>query len=90
MGKLLKNHLIPAHDLAVSLHINTEINAIELTLSEAIIYLKKNDISNFECLNTIENGWFLVTYKKQNIGWAKKIGNRTNNYYPKEWRILKP
>lgn len=89
MGKILKNQLIPEHDLALSVLITNKIEKAELNFLEAIDYLKKNDISNFDCIQEIENGWFLVTYKNKNLGWAKKIGNRTNNYYPKEWRIMK-
>ena len=31
--------------------------------------------------------WLLVTYRGQGLGWCKHLGNRLNNYYPKEWRI---
>lgn len=89
MGSILKGKLIPEHDLALSILITQEVEKTEFSTSQAIDYLKKNDISNFENIENIENGWFLVTYKNVNLGWAKKIGNRTNNYYPKEWRILK-
>jgi hypothetical protein len=52
---------------------------------------EKNDIS--EIINNedfvIKKSWFLVQYKGVAIGFAKNLGNRINNYYPKEWRILK-
>jgi NOL1/NOP2/fmu family ribosome biogenesis protein len=34
------------------------------------------------------NGWTLVRYQGLNLGWVKIMDRRTNNYYPKEWRIL--
>ena len=34
-------------------------------------------------------GWAIVQYEGMNLGWIKLLGNRTNNYYPREWRILK-
>ncbi|MFY7840347.1 MAG: methyltransferase RsmF C-terminal domain-like protein [Lacibacter sp.] len=33
-------------------------------------------------------GWALATYNGFGLGWMKLLGNRMNNYYPKEWRIL--
>jgi len=29
----------------------------------------------------------LASYQNFSLGWFKKIGNRINNYYPKELRI---
>jgi NOL1/NOP2/fmu family ribosome biogenesis protein len=29
----------------------------------------------------------MVTYEGLPLGWIKNIGNRINNYYPKDWRI---
>ncbi len=49
----------------------------------AIDYLKKEPI----LLSTEKRGWVLVKYKGLDLGWVKNLGNRTNNYYPKEWRI---
>jgi NOL1/NOP2/fmu family ribosome biogenesis protein len=34
-------------------------------------------------------GWHLMKYKNYALGWAKLLGNRINNAYPKEWRIRK-
>ena len=31
--------------------------------------------------------WLLMTYGGISLGWCKNLGNRLNNYYPKEWRI---
>lgn len=33
------------------------------------------------------DGWCAITYAGLGLGLVKRIGNRTNNYYPKEWRI---
>jgi len=43
---------------------------------------------NFEPKNCV-NGLVLVTYKDQDLGWAKVLPNRINNYLPNELRILK-
>ena len=34
-----------------------------------------------------ENGWHRVAFQESVLGWIKVIGNRVNNYYPKEWRV---
>lgn len=77
--------LIPDHSLALSRVISTEIPAIELSQNEALDYLRKNELS----LSSGTKGWVLMRYQGINLGWAKLLGNRINNYYPTSWRILK-
>ena len=45
-------------------------------------YLKKENIST-----NGEKGWYLVRYQGLALGWGKWLGNRMNNYFPKNWRI---
>lgn len=52
-------------------------------LNTALTYLKKEDIP----LAGSNGEWLLISYRNIAIGWAKNLGNRLNNYYPKEWRI---
>ncbi len=79
-GKKLK----PLQGLALSTHLNkAAFNTADLRLESAIRYLHKEDIS----LGSSGNEWVLLQYKHIPLGWAKRIGNRINNYYPKEWRI---
>ncbi|NEM98791.1 rRNA methyltransferase [Pontibacter sp. BT327] len=79
-GKKVK----PLQPLALSQHLNQEaFQTQELTLEQAIRYLRKEDI----CLGTHGTDWVLLHYRNRPLGWAKQIGNRINNYYPKEWRI---
>jgi NOL1/NOP2/fmu family ribosome biogenesis protein len=40
-------------------------------------------------METPDKGWVIAHYKGFNLGWIKVLDNRVNNYYPKEWRILK-
>lgn len=49
----------------------------------ALAFLKKEDIP----LAGNSGQWVLVTYRDIALGWCKNLGNRMNNYYPKEWRI---
>ncbi|GAB3202044.1 16S rRNA C967 or C1407 C5-methylase (RsmB/RsmF family)/NOL1/NOP2/fmu family ribosome biogenesis protein [Pontibacter aydingkolensis] len=79
-GKKLK----PMHTLAVSQHLNKDaFTTIDLDLELALKYLRKEDIS----LDSSGNDWVLLQYNNVPLGFAKQIGNRVNNYYPKEWRI---
>ena len=32
-------------------------------------------------------GFQLMTFQNESLGWIKHLGNRFNNLYPKEWRI---
>ncbi|ARS34959.1 methyltransferase RsmF C-terminal domain-like protein [Pontibacter actiniarum] len=79
-GKKLK----PLQGLALSQQLNkAAFQVAELDLEQALRYLRKEDIS----LGTNGNDWLLLQYKGLPLGWAKQIGSRVNNYYPKEWRI---
>ncbi len=85
VGKLIRQELIPSHELAVSVIVNDGIPSISLKKEEALQYLRKEEVKTDETMR----GWALVKYNSVNIGWIKVLGNRINNYYPKEWRILK-
>ncbi len=79
-GKKLK----PLHALALSRHLNRDnFKIAELDLEAALRFLRKVDIS----LDSNGTDWILLTYLGLPLGWAKQVGNRLNNYYPKEWRI---
>lgn len=76
---------IPEHALALSRLLREDVPALELDLPNAINYLKKKEIS---FANPVK-GWRLVRFNGINIGWAKGLDTRINNYYPTSWRILK-
>ena len=85
VGKMAGKDLIPDHQLAVSEIISKNIVRIELNKQEAIQYLRKEEMK----IDTAHRGWALVCYEGHNLGWIKVLPNRFNNYYPKEWRIIK-
>ncbi len=79
-GKKIK----PLQGLALSRHLNkSAFETVDLELEQALKYLRKEDIS----LGGNGSNWVLLQYNDLPLGWAKQIGNRLNNYYPKEWRI---
>jgi NOL1/NOP2/sun family putative RNA methylase len=84
LGSIIRNELIPAHDLAVSCIINAALPKLEVDKETALQYLRKQEIK----IEPGHKGWVLLTHQQLPIGWIKVIANRINNYYPKDWRIL--
>jgi len=84
VGEIKQSSLVPAHELAVSTIINkSHFPSLDLSLEQSISFLKRDDFR----LDFQDQGWNLLTYRSHPLGWAKNIGNRFNNGYPKEWRI---
>jgi 16S rRNA C967 or C1407 C5-methylase (RsmB/RsmF family)/NOL1/NOP2/fmu family ribosome biogenesis protein len=83
IGQFAKNDLIPDHEFAVSSLPAQTTPAVELSYDDAIRYLRKEEI----IVSPVVKGWAMMKYKTYNLGWAKVLPNRVNNYYPKEWRI---
>jgi 16S rRNA C967 or C1407 C5-methylase (RsmB/RsmF family)/NOL1/NOP2/fmu family ribosome biogenesis protein len=84
IGSLIKNEVIPHHDLSLSIHKSEYIQTIDCSQGQAIQFLKK-ELQNVEG----NKGWNLMAHKGFGIGWIKHLGNRLNNYLPNEFRILK-
>lgn len=77
--------LIPSPELAFSTSIAEGVSRIEVSYEEAIRILKCDNIH----FPGHQRGWHLITYKNLGLAWVKVMDNRTNNYYPNNWRILK-
>ena len=84
LGTVIRDELIPDHELALSRVIDPLLPAIEVDVETALQYLRRQDIS----LASDARGWALLTQQGLPLGWVKILPNRINNYYPKEWRIL--
>jgi len=85
LGKISGKELIPHHELAMNEICARDLPFVELTLEESITYLRRDDLKIASGLL----GWTLVRFGGINLGWAKMLGSRINNYYPLNWRILK-
>jgi NOL1/NOP2/sun family putative RNA methylase len=83
-GNIIRNELLPHHELALSTIINASLPSAGLDEATALQYLRKHDIS----MNGVPKGWLLVKYGGLLLGWVKVLPGRVNNYYPKEWRIV--
>jgi NOL1/NOP2/sun family putative RNA methylase len=86
IGVIKGSDLIPHHEFALSGLLNPNLKFVELNEIQALRYLRRQDL----VLDTSVKGWALARYKHLNLGWMKVLGNRVNNYYPIDWRILKP
>ena len=76
--------IIPSQELALSSSLNKNVfNTIEIDYPTAIAYLRHEAI-------TVDapRGFILLTYNNVPLGFVKNLGNRANNLYPANWRIL--
>ena len=76
--------IIPSQELALSSTLNRNVfNTIEIDYPTAIAYLRHEAI-------TVDapRGFILLTYNNAPLGFVKNLGNRANNLYPANWRIL--
>ena len=84
LGSIIRNELIPDHELALSNIANENLPFIEVERETALQYLRRQEIK----IDTLLKGWALLTHQQLPLGWIKLLPNRVNNYYPKDWRIL--
>jgi NOL1/NOP2/sun family putative RNA methylase len=84
LAEVMKNNAKPLPALALSQHLSADaFPRAEVDLSTALKFLHREDV----VLEDSANGWVLVQFKGVPLGWGKKLQNRVNNHYPKEWRI---
>ncbi len=83
LGDLKRKGLFPSHALALSQWLRKDFPVVQLEKNEALKYLKKEELK----WNDMLQGWYVVQYQGNPLGWVKGLKNRVNNYYPKEWRI---
>ncbi|MEO1448803.1 MAG: rRNA methyltransferase [Bacteroidota bacterium] len=81
--QLKKKNLVPQPALAHSRWRNRElVEPLDLEQAEALRFLRRESIGA-----TGARGWRLAHFAGQPLGWLKWMGNRSNNYYPQNWRI---
>ncbi len=83
LGTFKGTDFIPDHALALSTALAPNLPGVELSKEEALRYFKKENL----VLNEPVRGWVLARYEGLPLGWMKGVGNRVNNYLPKDWRI---
>ncbi len=76
---------IPTQALALSTALNGQaFNTAEVDYATAISYLRRETI----ILEDVPRGFVLLLYKGNPLGFVKNLGNRANNLYPQNWRVL--
>jgi len=84
VGEQKGNDLIPAAALALSTTLRKDaFPCVDVDLPVALRYLRRENVHFADA----PNGLLLVCYNGLPLGFAKKIGARTNNNYPPAWRI---
>lgn len=85
LGEVMKDRLVPDHALALSGLLAESVPGTDLELDDAIRYLQRQELATVPPTK----GWQTVRYHNHELGWINALGNRVNNYFPKEYRILK-
>lgn len=85
LGEIKGHDFVPDIALALSTSLlKKSFRNSDLTKDEAVRYLQKETVISTHT----EKGIELVSYRNQPLGFIKNLGNRSNNLYPKNWRIL--
>lgn len=84
LGQFSKSQLIPSHEWAMSIFPKPGFPTLDLDIKLALQFLRREE---FSLSGDLPEGWILITYANLPLGWIKNLGNRINNYYPREWRI---
>ena len=77
--------LIPDVSEALTIDIKNKYARVEVTWQQAIQYLRKEAVT---LSADTPRGIVMVCFEGHPLGFAKNIGNRANNLYPSEWRIM--
>lgn len=86
VGRTKGRDILPDQSLAMSTSLSpSAFPRVELDRDTALAYLRCGAIS---LPSDTPRGHVLVTHDDIPLGFVKNLGNRANNLYPKEWRIL--
>jgi len=78
------NDYLPSAEIALSVGMSeSAFPKTDLGLDDALAYLRRDNLK----IPVVPKGWFIITYQGINLGFAKNLVNRVNNYHPVEWRI---
>lgn len=78
--------LIPDHALAMSRVLNLAAFPVEeVGHTSTLDYLRREAIT---LATDLPRGYVLLTHDNIPLGFVKNLGNRTNNLYPQNWRIM--
>ncbi len=83
-GEMKGKDFIPSPALALSKVLNHEsCEIVDVDYQTAIRFLRNETLN----LPEYKRGFLLIIHNKIALGWVKNVGNRSNNLYPKNWKI---
>lgn len=82
-GQPTAKEWIPSHDIALTINHSPNLPSVNVEKEQALRFLKREDMG----INNLNKGWYIVRQQGLGLGWIKALGNRCNNYLPKQWRI---
>ncbi len=86
VGKIKGKDIIPDQSLALSIKLNiNSFNRYSIDYNTAISYLRREAII---LPDDCPRGYVLLMYNDRPLGFVKNLGNRANNLYPQDRRIL--
>ena len=83
LGSASAKEWLPDHEVALSIDANCDLPCLNMNRDQALHFLKREDPG----VADVPKGWHIVRYNGLGLGWVKSLGNRLNNYLPKQWRI---
>ena len=82
LGNIENNRFNPSHELALAITSTQSKTAFELSDQELNQYLHGESV----VANINANGWTLLTYQNNPVGWGKTVNGTIKNHYPKYLR----
>ncbi len=87
VGVIKGRDIIPSQGLALSSALATDaFPRVEVDRETALTYLRRESVT---LPDGTPRGHVLLMYENVPLGFVKNLGNRSNNLYPQNWRILK-
>lgn len=81
LGEIKSKHFVPSHSLALASNKNEWKQSLELKETDALRFIKGESFD----VNS-SNGYTLITYQSNSLGFAKISNNTLKNHYPKGLR----
>jgi len=86
IGKLIRQNMIPDHEMVMDNLASPTMPHVSLDLTQALDYMQRKNVA---LQPGTPKGWIVLTFQGTPLGLAKNLGDRINNHYPAEWRIRK-
>lgn len=86
LGYIKGRNVQPSQSLAMSVALASKaFPRVEVDTATALAYLRREALQGFDA----PRGYLLLCYGGHPLGFVNNLGNRANNLYPLQWRIIK-